>query len=126
MLIHERDIRRKPPLDPESILGALRRVRGFQSRLKTILDGLPRVFRFLDEQENVYVVVTDPQLMFSPPPGWEENMRDELDEFFLDPTASESAKDGYMVLRANIHVTMAMTRLRLMLVTPLCVVVAGS
>jgi hypothetical protein len=49
-----------------------------------------------------------------PPPGWEENMRDELDEFFLDPTASESAKDGYLVLRANIHVTMAMTRLRLM------------
>jgi len=41
-------------------------------------------------------------------------MRDELDEFFLDPTASESAKDGYLVLRANIHVTMAMTRLRLM------------
>jgi len=56
----------------------------------------------------------DSRLMFSPPPGWEENMRDELDEFFLDPTASESAKDGYMVLRANIHVTMAMTRLRLM------------
>jgi len=49
-----------------------------------------------------------------PLPGWEENMRDELDEFFLDPTASESAKDGYLVLRANIHVTMAMTRLRLM------------
>jgi len=43
-------------------------------------------------------------------------MRDELDEFFLDPTASESAKDGYLVLRANIHVTMAMTRLRLMYV----------
>jgi hypothetical protein len=43
-------------------------------------------------------------------------MRDELDEFFLDPTASESAKDGYLVLRANIHVTMAMTRLRLMCV----------
>jgi hypothetical protein len=55
MLIHERDIRRKPPLDPESILTALRRVRGFQSRLKSILDSLPRVFRFLDEQENVYV-----------------------------------------------------------------------
>jgi hypothetical protein len=55
MLIHERDIRRKPPLDPESILTALRRVRGFQSRLKSTLDSLPRVFRFLDEQENVYV-----------------------------------------------------------------------
>jgi len=46
-------------------------------------------------------------------------MRDELDEFFLDPTASESAKDGYLVLRANIHVTMAMTRLRLMWVLDL-------
>lgn len=46
-------------------------------------------------------------------------MRDELDEFFLDPTASESAKDGYLVLRANIHVTMAMTRLRLMYVADL-------
>lgn len=46
-------------------------------------------------------------------------MRDELDEFFLDPTASESAKDGYLVLRANIHVTMAMTRLRLMSVSEL-------
>jgi hypothetical protein len=52
--------------------------------------------------------------MGRPLPGWKEDMRDELDEFFLDPTASESAKDGYLVLRANIHVTMAMTRLRLM------------
>jgi hypothetical protein len=52
--------------------------------------------------------------MDRPLPGWKEDMRDELDEFFLDPTASESAKDGYLVLRANIHVTMAMTRLRLM------------
>jgi hypothetical protein len=56
MLIHERDIRRKPPMDPESILSALKRVRGFQSRLKSILDRLPRVFRFLDEEDNVYVL----------------------------------------------------------------------
>ena len=49
-----------------------------------------------------------------PPPGWEEIMRDQLDVFFQDPMASESAKDGYLVLRANIHVTMAMTRLKIM------------
>lgn len=50
----------------------------------------------------------------SPAPGWEEIMRDQLDLFFSDPMASETAKDGYLVLRANIHVTLAMTRLRLM------------
>jgi hypothetical protein len=55
MLIHERDIRRKPPRDPEAILDSLKKVRIFQSRLKAILDGLPRVFQFHDEQENVYV-----------------------------------------------------------------------
>lgn len=47
-------------MDPESILSALKRVRGFQSRLKSILDSLPRVFRFLDEEDNVYV----PQVSF--------------------------------------------------------------
>jgi hypothetical protein len=41
-------------------------------------------------------------------------MRDQLDLFFSDPMASETAKDGYLVLKANIHVTLAMTRLRLM------------
>jgi hypothetical protein len=41
-------------------------------------------------------------------------MRDELHLFFQDPMSSESAKDGYLVLKANIHVTLAMTRLRLM------------
>lgn len=56
-MIHERDIRRKPPRDPEAILDSLRKVRIFQARLKSILDGLPRVFRFLDEQEKVYVTL---------------------------------------------------------------------
>ncbi len=41
-------------------------------------------------------------------------MRDELNVFFSDPMASETAKDGYLVLKANIHVTLAMVRLRLM------------
>jgi hypothetical protein len=50
----------------------------------------------------------------SPGPGWEAAMRDELAEFFLDPNSNESAKDGYLVLKANVHVTLAMTRLRLM------------
>lgn len=53
MLIHERDIRRNPPVDPESILAALKKVRIFQSRLNVILAGLPRVFQFLDDQKNV-------------------------------------------------------------------------
>lgn len=47
-------------MDPESILSALKRVRGFQSRLKSILDSLPRVFRFLDEEDNVYVTIYPP------------------------------------------------------------------
>lgn len=56
MLIHERDIRRKPPQTPEAILEALKKVRVFQSRLKAILDGLPRVFQFLDQEKIVYAI----------------------------------------------------------------------
>ena len=55
MLIHERDIRRKPPTNPEAILEALKKVRTFQSRIKAILDNLPRVFQFLDHEKDVYV-----------------------------------------------------------------------
>ena len=42
-------------------------------------------------------------------------IRDELDLFFSDPMSSETAKDGFLVLKANIHVTLAMIRLRLIL-----------
>ena len=50
-----------------------------------------------------------------PEPGWEVAIRDELDLFFSDPMSSETAKDGFLVLKANIHVTLAMIRLRLIL-----------
>lgn len=46
-----------------------------------------------------------------PEPGWEDAVRGELDMFFSDPPET---KDGYLVLKGNIHVTLAMTRLRLM------------
>ncbi|GFZ43480.1 LOW QUALITY PROTEIN: hypothetical protein JCM24511_01200 [Saitozyma sp. JCM 24511] len=104
VLIHQRDIRRRPPKDPEGVLAALKDVRGFQQRIRDIVDRLPRPFRL------------DPSgLDELPAPGWEEIMRDELHLFFQDPMSSESAKDGYLVLKANIHVTLAMTRLRLIL-----------
>jgi hypothetical protein len=57
MLIHERDIRRKPPTNPEAILEALKKVRTFQSRIKAILDNLPRVFQFLEQEKDVYVAI---------------------------------------------------------------------
>ncbi|RSH92934.1 hypothetical protein EHS25_008380 [Saitozyma podzolica] len=104
VLIHQRDIRRRPPKDPEGVLAALKDVRGFQQRIRDIVDRLPRPFQL------------DPSGIDElPAPGWEEIMRDELHLFFQDPMSSESAKDGYLVLKANIHVTLAMTRLRLIL-----------
>ncbi|WWC86219.1 uncharacterized protein L201_001092 [Kwoniella dendrophila CBS 6074] len=104
ILVHERDIRRRPPNDPEDLLSALRQVRQLQNRIKIIAEKLPRPFQ-LD------VGASD----LLPPPGWEDAIRDELDLFFSDPMSSETAKDGYLVLKANIHVTLAMTRLRLIL-----------
>lgn len=62
-MIHERDIRRKPPTNPEAILEALKKVRNFQSRIKAILDNLPRVFQFLDQEKDVYVPYPDSKEM---------------------------------------------------------------
>lgn len=104
IMIQERDVRRYPP-DPEGLLAGLREVRKLQARVKAIVDKLPRPFQ-LDIDNNVL-----------PAPGWEEILRDQLDIFFSDPMASETAKDGYLVLKANIHVTLAMVRLRLILHT---------
>ncbi|KAK6905690.1 hypothetical protein I203_106520 [Kwoniella mangroviensis CBS 8507] len=104
ILVHERDIRRRPPNDPEELLSALRQVRQLQQRIKVIADKLPRPFQLEVGSGDVL-----------PAPGWEEAIRDELDLFFSDPMSSETAKDGYLVLKANIHVTLAMTRLRLIL-----------
>nr|XP_019015099.1 uncharacterized protein I206_01187 [Kwoniella pini CBS 10737]OCF53880.1 hypothetical protein I206_01187 [Kwoniella pini CBS 10737] len=104
ILVHERDIRRRPPKDPEDLLSALRQVRQLQHRVKVIADKLPRPFQLEVGSGDII-----------PAPGWEEAIRDELDLFFSDPMSSETAKDGYLVLKANIHVTLAMTRLRLIL-----------
>ncbi|WRT64122.1 uncharacterized protein IL334_001051 [Kwoniella shivajii] len=104
ILVHERDIRRRPPKDPEELLTALRQVRQLQQRIKVIADKLPRPFQLEVGSGDVL-----------PAPGWEDAIRDELDLFFSDPMSSETAKDGYLVLKANIHVTLAMTRLRLIL-----------
>nr|XP_018267321.1 uncharacterized protein I303_01306 [Kwoniella dejecticola CBS 10117]OBR89479.1 hypothetical protein I303_01306 [Kwoniella dejecticola CBS 10117] len=104
ILVHERDIRRRPPKDPEELLSALRQVRQLQHRVKVIADKLPRPFQLEVGSGDII-----------PAPGWEEAIRDELDLFFSDPMSSETAKDGYLVLKANIHVTLAMTRLRLIL-----------
>lgn len=40
--------------------------------------------------------------------------------FFSDPLPPETAKDCYLVLKGNIQVTLAMTRLRLMSVFKMC------
>ncbi|WVQ85674.1 hypothetical protein IAT38_007840 [Cryptococcus sp. DSM 104549] len=104
ILVHERDIRRQNPTEPEDLLAALRQVRKLQQRIKGIADSLPRPFQLEVGSGEVL-----------PAPGWEDAIRDELDLFFSDPTSSETAKDGYLVLKANIHVTLAMTRLRLIL-----------
>ncbi|OCF39525.1 hypothetical protein I317_06684 [Kwoniella heveanensis CBS 569] len=104
IIVHERDIRRRPPADPEELLSALRYVRTLKQRIRNISTSLPRPFKLDVGSGNVL-----------PAPGWEEAVRDELDLFFSDPMSSETAKDGYLVVKANIHVTLAMTRLRLIL-----------
>lgn len=45
ILVHERDTRRYPPKDPESMLAALREVRNFQGQVRAIADKLPRPFQ---------------------------------------------------------------------------------
>ena len=45
ILLHERDIRRHPPKDPEDLLKALKEVRKLQSRIRSIADKLPRPFQ---------------------------------------------------------------------------------
>ncbi|WVQ70978.1 hypothetical protein IAR50_000503 [Cryptococcus sp. DSM 104548] len=105
ILLMERDMRRRQPTDPEELLAALKEVRRLQQRIKQITDNLPKPFKLDVGQSNSIL----------PEPGWEEAIRDELDLFFADPMSSDTAKDGYLVLKGNIHVTLAMTRLRLIL-----------
>lgn len=45
ILLHERDIRRYPPQEPEGLLKALKEVRKLQSRVKYIAEKLPRPFQ---------------------------------------------------------------------------------
>jgi len=45
ILVHERDIRRHPPKDPEELLNSLKEVRKLQSRIRAIADKLPRPFQ---------------------------------------------------------------------------------
>ncbi|ODO11771.1 hypothetical protein I350_00555 [Cryptococcus amylolentus CBS 6273] len=105
ILLMERDMRRRQPNDPEELLAALKEVRKLQQQIKQVADNLPKPFK-LDVGQSSSIL---------PEPGWEEAIRDELDLFFADPMSSETAKDGYLVLKGNIHVTLAMTRLRLIL-----------
>lgn len=104
ILISERDLRRQQITDPENLLSALREMRKLGQRIRYISDTLPRPFQLEADQGNSL-----------PEPGWEDAVRGELDMFFSDPLPPETAKDGYLVLKGNIHVTLAMTRLRLIL-----------
>jgi hypothetical protein len=63
--VHERDIRRYPPQDPENLLGALREVRKLQGRVKAIADKLPRPFQLDGVNDDMYVpfVILDGILM---------------------------------------------------------------
>ena len=45
LLVRERDIRRRPPRDPETVLTALREVRRLQARVKVIADVLPTPYK---------------------------------------------------------------------------------
>ncbi|KIR67769.1 hypothetical protein I314_02186 [Cryptococcus bacillisporus CA1873] len=101
ILISERDLRRQQTTDPEDLLSALRGVRRLGQRIRYITDTLPRPFQLEVDQGSSL-----------PEPGWEDAVRGELDMFFSDPPET---KDGYLVLKGNIHVTLAMTRLRLIL-----------
>ncbi|KAK4686266.1 DNA mismatch repair protein PMS2, partial [Tremellales sp. Uapishka_1] len=105
ILVHERDTRRRPPQSPEDILVSLRQIRQLQHRIRSIADNLSRPFQ-LDSSGSDSL----------PGPGWENEIRDQLDLFFASASnARETTQDGYLVLKANIHVTLAMTRLRLIL-----------
>ncbi|TYJ57555.1 hypothetical protein B9479_001637 [Cryptococcus floricola] len=105
ILLMERDMRRRQPDDPEELLAALKEVRKLQQQIKQLTDNLPKPLK-LDVGQSSSIL---------PEPGWEDAIRDELDLFFADPLSSETAKDGYLVLKGNIHVTLAMTRLKLIL-----------
>ncbi|OWZ34540.1 hypothetical protein C347_01924 [Cryptococcus neoformans AD2-60a] len=104
ILISERDLRRQQTTDPEDLLSALREMRKLGQKIRYISDTLPRPFQLEVDQGSSL-----------PEPGWEDAVRGELDMFFSDPLPPETAKDCYLVLKGNIQVTLAMTRLRLIL-----------
>lgn len=127
ILISERDLRRQQITDPENLLSALREMRKLGQRIRYISDTLPRPFQLEADQGNSLYVNHPLSLdclwaraCDRPEPGWEDAVRGELDMFFSDPLPPETAKDGYLVLKGNIHVTLAMTRLRLMSVFKMC------
>ncbi|RSH76559.1 uncharacterized protein EHS24_005548 [Apiotrichum porosum] len=114
ILVKERDVIRRPPADSETLFRELRNVRDLRQCLVAVVTATPAPFA-------LELSASSPAF---PVPGWETALLAQVDEFFDNP--GDSPQDGYLVLKANVQVTLAMTRLRLILLRERLLQSAGA
>ncbi|KIY30878.1 hypothetical protein I305_06762 [Cryptococcus gattii E566] len=118
ILVAERMFRRRPPTTPEQVTEALKEVRGLSYRLRAIIISLPGPFTLVppyvegegDFEWNGVGQLVLPDIVSD----WQGHIIDEVNRLAQNSWRYTADQDGYLVLKADIHVTAAMTRLRLL------------
>jgi hypothetical protein len=82
---------------------SLKGIRLLTNRLRDIAYNLPRPFALVNDHFDL------PSL-----PGSQGALIDEINSLAQDPSRYNTNQDGFLVLKADIHVTLAVTRLRMM------------
>jgi hypothetical protein len=120
IIIQERDLQRRPPSDPEDLLSKVKECRLLARRIKDITINLPSRFVLEDvAPSSMYVYISThtfpcKKLMSRLFTGWKGEMQHQVDLFSRESGDHELKDNDYLILKSNIHVTLAMTRLRLM------------
>jgi len=114
----ERRLQRNPPSEPEDLLAKIKECRTLSSRIREITINLPTRFVLEDvAPTSMYVILEEGKeriltdRLFT---GWKGEMQHQVDLFSRESGDHELKDNDYMILKSNIHVTLAMTRLRLM------------
>ncbi|OWZ80458.1 hypothetical protein C365_00930 [Cryptococcus neoformans Bt85] len=118
ILVAERVFRHRPPATPEQLTEALKEVRGLSYRLRAIIISLPGPFALIppyvegegDFEWNGVGQLVLPDIVSD----WQGHIIHEVNRLAQNSWRYAANQDGYMVLKADIHVTAAMTRLRLL------------
>ncbi|OWZ64856.1 hypothetical protein AYX14_04549 [Cryptococcus neoformans] len=115
ILVAERVFRHRPPATPEQLTEALKEVRGLSYRLRAIIISLPGPFALIppyvegegDFEWNGVGQLVLPDIVSD----WQGHIIHEVNRLAQNSWRYAANQDGYMVLKADIHVTAAMTRL---------------